>query len=971
MNFFPFSLNITDPFPLLLLLLLPLVFLLAWKGGSLVVIRSRFRRLLSIGLRLSIVSLIVLALAGLRLVVPTSSLSTIFLLDMSGSMEAASQAQALNFTRQAMLGLQENQQAGVIVFGQDARVEKLVSKDNVLGNIVNTPDASFSNLAEAVRLGLALLPSGTQQKLILVSDGNQNAGEVRDAAKVAAANGVEIDVVVVKHQASPEASISRLQLPTSLRQGEEFDLKVAIESNYTGPAKLQILQDGKVISDKEVTLETGSNLFSEPVTAKDKGPVNYSARLTPSKDTLAENNQAEAYSVIKEGPKVLLVEGHPAEKEAASLQAALKVTGITAEIVPPDRLPASVDALAAFDATLLVNVPANSLQPGDLRNLQTYVKDRGKGLIMVGGEESFGLGNYTGTPIEEMLPVELQLPARLQRPSVAMVLVLDRSYSMTEPYLKTYGSAPTAASKLELAKDAAYQAVTQLTASDQVGVVTFDTQARWQVQITKVGDPTQFKEPIGRIAPGGGTDIFSGFNMALEGLQETKAASKHIIILTDGQDSIRSNNYNTLVEQANQAGITVSTIGLGADVNSALLADLAERSGGRYNFVNDASNLPKVFVKEVRLASRNYVVEESFVPALSDPSVILKQITATPALKGYVATKAKPTATVALVTGRKEPLLAHWQYGLGRVAAWTSDATGRWALDWLSWPDFPRFWSQLVRWTVPENVNEGLQVQTRPVGNRIYIAADAINTDNQFLNGLELTATVTTGGQSGAKEDLRLVQTAPGHYEGYFVPKNAGSFVVDVAQGDAATAGTTPARASGELKESIGVAALYPPEFKQLDSNDLLLKEIAAMTGGKVLTDPRQAFDNEQHRSFQALELAPWMLLAAVLLFPLDIAVRMVRLSPAYFIRYYRNRNRLEIPPAVVTSPPTPAEEAKAPAEITSESVEALEPAQTLSQPQDQEQEAESDSENLAVEGNLEENTTLYSEAKDPPGRPD
>ena len=881
----PFSFSFGYSDALWLLLLLPFVVLLARAGRNGGSMRRSARRL-SVALRLLIVTLIVLAIANLQLVTTSDKLSTVFLLDASDSVGAGGRTQGTDFTRKAMLTMKDNQQAGVIVFGQDALVEKLVGKDKTLGNLESTPTTGYTNLAEAVRLGTALLPSDSQRRLVLVSDGNQNVDEVRNAAKIAAANGVQIDVVPLGQQSGPDVSVGGVQVPSNLRQGEEFSLKVSVDSNYDGPARLLILQDNQVISDKPVDLKNGSNLFQEKLVAKSQGFVNYTARVVATKDTIEQNNEMNAYSRVKGGPRALLVEGHPDQHEAANLQAALTQNGIQATTIPPERFP-NLNDLTQYDTVLLVNVPANTLTQANMNVLQAFVKDLGKGMVMVGGEESYGLGGYFRTPIEDMLPVELQLPSKLQTPSVAMVMVIDRSGSMADSY-NGPGAGAAGIAKIELAKDAAYLAATQLSNTDQVGIVVFDTQSQWQVPLGPMGNPSNLVSPIGRIAPGGGTNIYSGLEPAVRVLKTATAKNKHIILLTDGQDS-EGVEYKAILDEANKAGITISTVGLGEDVNTEFLAGIAKSGNGRYTFINDPSNLPKIFAKEAHLAARSYIVEEPFVPKISDPSPIVKDIGATPQLKGYVATRIKGTATQALVTGRNDPLLAHWQYGLGRVAAWTSDAKGRWATDWLSWSDFPRFWSQMVRWTVAENETGGLQVQTKTVGNRIFVTADALNANSQYLNGLDVKAKVVSSTLNGSQEDLTLTQTAPGHYEGSFVPKGAGSYIVNV-QGQGQTGDS--ATKDLNLAQTVGAVASYSPEYKQLGTNEALLKDVADLTGGHVLTSPADAFSPDLSRTTRQQELWPWLLLLAILLFPFDIAVRRIRLAPLAFLRSLGGRGK-------------------------------------------------------------------------------
>jgi uncharacterized membrane protein len=856
-----------------LFLLLPIVFLIARGSNPANRVRRQNRRI-SVILRLLLVSLLILTVADAQLKITSDKLATVFLLDYSDSVGPGGKAQGLTFAKTAFTKMKDNQQGGVIVFGQDALVDKLVSGDKTLDNPESNPTSTYTNLAEAVRIGTALLPGDAQRRLVMVSDGNENIDDVRSAAKIAAANGVQIDVVPINQQDGPEVSVGALTVPSNLRQGEQFNLTVSVDSNYAGDARLLILQNGQVISDTPVQLQQGPNIFKQPLKASDKGFVNYTARIVAGKDTLEQNNESNAYSLVKGKPRALLVEGHPQDNEAANLNSALQSAEIDTTVIPPDKFPGLTD-LTQYDSVILVDTPASTLTQNNMSVLQAYVKDLGKGLVVVGGEESYGLGGYFRTPLEDMLPVELQLPSKLQTPSVAMVLVIDRSGSMADSY-NGPGAGAAGIAKIELAKDAAYLAATQLSNTDQVGVVTFDTQAQWQVPLAPMGNPANLVSPIGRIAPGGGTNIYSGFVPAVEALKNAKAANKHIIIMTDGQDS-EGLDYRQVIADANKAGITVSTVGLGEDVNESLLKDIANKCGGRYYFVSDPSNLPKVFARESHLAARSYVVEEPFTPAIAQPSPIIKGITAMPQLLGYIATRVKPTATEALVTGRNEPLLVHWQYGLGRVAAWTSDAKGRWAKNWLGWSDFPRFWSQMVRWTIAENEAGGLQVQTKTVGNRIYIEADALSVDSQYLNNLDAKASIVSSSLSGDKEEVSLEQTAPGHYEGSFVPKGTGSYLVNVEAGGQLGSSTTDQKVN--LSQTVGAVSSYSPEYRQLGTNLSLLQEVANLTGGKILTNPEEAFNNDLSRTTRSQDLWPWLLALAILLFPLDIGIRRVNLS--------------------------------------------------------------------------------------------
>jgi len=902
--------NITFGYPLALylLLLLPIVYLLARFGvrsaTTRVVLRRRNRRI-SLALRLSIVTLLVMTISDIQLVTQSDKLATVFLLDASDSVGAGGKRQGVQFIRDATNKMKDNQEMGVVVFGQDALIEKLVGKDKTFENPTSSPGTNYTNLAEAIRLGSSMLPSDSQRRLVLISDGNQNLDEVRSAAKLASANGIQVDVVALDQASGQDMALAAINVPNNLREGEQFNLNVTVESNYEGGAKLIISQQGQVVSEAQVDVKKGNNTYTQALKASSRGFLNYSARIIPNnKDTVEQNNEASAYSLVKGKPRILMVDGHPEEKETANLETALKASDIETTTITAEKFPGLTD-LAQYDSVILVDVPASNLSQKSMDTIQAYVKSLGKGMVMVGGEESYGLGGYFRTPIEEMLPVELQLPNKLQTPSVAMVMVIDRSGSMADAY-NGPGAGASGIPKIEIAKDAAYLAATQLNNSDQVGVVTFDTSAQWVVNLAPMGNPSNLVSAIGRIAPGGGTQISSGLAPAIEALKGVTAQNKHIILLTDGVDSDNI-NYDTLIAEANKAGITVSSVGLGEDVDEKKLKSIADRAGGRYWFVNDPSNLPKVFTKESRLAYRSYIIEEPFVPTINAPSPILRGITATPKLQGYVGTKQRPLATTALVSDRGDPLLAHWQSGLGRVVAWTSDAKGRWATDWLKWNDFPKFWAQTVRWTIAENDTGGLQVSTKTVGNKVSISADALTTDSQYVNSLEAKATIVNSNLNGSVDEVTLQQVAPGRYEGSFVPKNTGSYIVNVQAGEGAsgtaTVGNGAATTVGNLTQTVGAVASYSPEYKQLGTNKALLAEVASLTGGRVLTNPEDAFSDDLTRTTRSNPLWPWLLALLLLLFPLDIGVRRVNLSFRSLTQGFKNRNQ----PMAESSPETEA----------------------------------------------------------------
>ncbi|MGI8586703.1 MAG: VWA domain-containing protein [Chloroflexia bacterium] len=899
------TVSFTQPLALLLLALLPLT---VWAARESMAAMPRARRRAGLGLRLVLLTLLVLAVAGMQIVQTVDNMAVVFLLDRSDSVPAAQQDEAVGFVRQALPSIGKHDQAAVVAFGGDAVVDRPLNNDTTLPDVTSKPVSSFSNLAEAIRLGTALIPPDAQGRLVLLSDGNENLDSAESAARLAAARGVKLDVLPLAVPPGREVLVDNLEAPGNVREGERFDLRITIRSTGETSATIRLLADGGLIGTQDVRLSAGTTTFVQPVVGAGKGFHSYQVEVSPpaGADTRPENNQYSAYSFVSGKPRALLVEGHP--DEAAPLKAALTAAGVDSDVTPDASLPLDLKKLAVYEAVVLVDVPLPELAQGAQPALQTYVRDLGRGLIVVGGEESYGAGGYSRSLLEQMLPVTMDLPSQLEIPAVAMALVIDRSGSMEE----TQGGSGAAAgmSKIELAKEAAYQAINQLNTRDSVGVVTFDTQAAWVVPLQKMGDPEALRSQLATIGPGGGTYIYSGLAAAVDALEKSNARGKHIVLLTDGQSG--GGDYEGLLKRMDTAHITLSTVGLGSDVDGGLLGSLASKGGGTFYNTLDAGSLPAIFAHESHLASRSYLIEHQFVPKRNAPSPILQDIADTPPLLGYVGTTIRPAAVQALVSDIGDPLLAHWQYGLGRVAAWTSDAKGRWAKDWVGWSGFPTFWGAAARWAMGTDNSGGLQARVDLQDNKGLVSLDAVDGTGSPINGLHPAALVVppASATSAVSSALNLRQTAPGHYEGQFAVGGEGAYLVRVQSGGAADNSGTPVPSPGGGAQTVGLVVPYSPEYRALPGNNGLLGRLTATTGGRALTDDASGaatvFRHDLPPVSRATDLWPLLLLLAILLLPFDIGVRRVMIGPSDLPRFLGEvRGRLA--PAFAPSVPSDA----------------------------------------------------------------
>ena len=857
------GLGLARPFALLLLLLLvPAAVYLS--RTSMALMRARRRRW-SLALRIIIITLLVLALSGLGVVRAADRLSVVFLVDRSDSISAEARSLQADYVNTAIETMREGDSAGVVVFGAEALVDRPVTPETSPPDLVSRPVATYSNIEEAIRLGLSILPSDTARRLVLLSDGKENLGSAEWAGRLASANGVPLDVLPLASESGPEVWMDGLSAPSPVREGERVSLEISVASSTDTTATLTLLMDGLPLTTQTVSLVRGANTFVQQLPPATRGFHAYSATVDAPQeaDTRRENNRYSAFSLVLGKPRLLVVEGM--EGESSSLLAAL-APSVGADVVSPEAMPQDMPALAGYDAVLLVNVPASRLTRPGMENLQTAVRDLGKGLVVIGGDESYAAGGYFRTPLEEMLPIDLHMPSKLDIPTVAMVMVIDRSGSM----MMAHGGGAGIA-KIELAKEAAAQAVAQLSERDYAGVITFDSGADWVVDLQPLGDPAMFKSKIGSISAGGGTNIYAGLSPAVDALIAGKAKSRHIVLLTDGVSE--PGDYDGLLAKMEANNITLSAVAVGIDADTNLMQYLAQKGHGNYYYTEDGNALPQIFAHESHIASRSYLIEHPFVPERTSPTAILEGLGGLPALQGYVGTSPRPGGQIALVSDAGDPVLAQWQYGLGRVVAWTSDAKGQWAREWVGWADFARFWAQALRWTTGTEAGGALQPQVTVEGGTARVTVDASSPDGQYLNGLDVSAVAV--GPDNITSTVALRQVAAGRYEGTFPATQEGAYLVRV--------GATGGDAQANLSQTLGMIVPYSPEYRGDATDNGLLSRLAALAEGRALSfaDPKAAFEHNLQGVRTTTDVWPLLLFLSILLLPFDIGVRRVRMTRA------------------------------------------------------------------------------------------
>lgn len=887
------NLSFLNPIALLALVLVPLLIAIPLIG------RARGSQTVQfwsgLALRALILLALILGLAGAQLVLPVNHTTVVFVIDHSDSVTAAEQQRAETFIRDAMQTMRPGDRAALVVFGENALVERLASEESALSSITSIPRTARTNLASALRLGLALLTDDANKRIVVLSDGLENAGRAEQLAELAAARQVEIDFVPLQPpQGANEIALDALDAPASIREGQAFQVTAVIASTTNGSATVRLLGDGKLLATQNVTLQEGTTRVAFSLTAEDAGFKRYTAELEANGDTLKQNNSAAAFTVVQGPPRVLVVEN--TSGEADNLINALDSAQALSDRVAPAAVPGELAALANYDAVFLVNVPADALPDRAMQNLPSYVRDLGRGLVMVGGTEAYGAGGYLRSPIEKALPVDMDVPARQQQPNLALAFVIDKSGSMGQCHCDdpnaqpgSYPQTRSGLAKVDIAKDAVVQASRAIGRADYVGVVLFDANAHWALHVEQFTDANVIQEKIGGAQADGGTNIFAGLSEAVGALKGVSAKFKHLILLTDGWSN--SGNYDALIEDMKKEGITLSIVAAG-DGSAPQLEELARRGGGRYFAARSMTDVPELFFQETVRATGQYIIEENFQPIPGSTTPILRglDVTRLPALRGYNGTTPKATARVSLVTARGDPLLATWQFGLGRSAVWTSDMKGQWGTDWLGWDGFNTFVAQLTNWVLPQPNDTGLQSTFGSDGEQTTLQVVSTDTNGRPRDAAETQVQVIA--PDGTTQTLTLNPTAPGTSSAPLNASAPGIYLAQVTQKDAQ--GNPIASTAG------GLVVPYSPEYRMLalalqNQNTSVLTALATATDGSELTEPAQAFEPFALPAARTQPIWEYLLLAAALLFPLDVAVRRLRLGRSDWDAL---RRRLRLPTA-------------------------------------------------------------------------
>lgn len=845
-----------------------------------------YRPLLALVLRMVLLIALILSLAGMRLVRTVDNVTVVFLIDGSDSVSPTQREWAMQYITEALALQHPDDRAAVVVFGKRALVERAPTHLETIQQFASAPIGNRTNIAEAIQLGLALLPSNSQKRLVLLSDGEENMGRAREAARLAAVRGVVLDVVPLPEESGDDVLVGGLDAPDQAHEGQNLTLIARIHSTIATRGQLQVFADGELVATQEVDIPAGPTTLPLNVEGEEAGFHRYEVRLEAQGDTQAINNRAAAFTMVQGPPRILIVASDA--EQAAPLRSVLTAAGAQVEVVPPDRAPAEQTRLKPYTAIVLLNVLAHDVPRAVKEALPVYVREQGGSLAMVGGHESFGAGGWRRSVIADVLPVKLEREDTLRRPDVGLVLVIDRSGSMSE-------RAGPGVTKLDLAKEAVYQATLGLEHYDQVGVIVFDTGADWVLPVQKLPHLLAIERSLSQFAADGGTDIRSGIEPAAQALQTIDAKVRHVILLTDG---IASSNYTDLIDEMNANGVTITIVSIGSGANPQL-EQIAQRGGGRYYEVTALEEIPRIFLSETIIAAGRDIEEGAFLPVVALPAPIVRGLERIPPLYGYNVTRPRSAARTILTTPDGAPLLAQWQYGLGNSLAWTSDLKHQWARDWVSWEEFPAFGSRLLDMMLPPEQTEGLELEAQTEGSQAIFELTTRSLDEppDMEQGEHRAPQIEARLLDPNEESipLQFEQVGPGHYRAVVDVDTPGSYLAQVAVvGSDGKAGSV----------SSGLVVAYSPEYRERTINPTLLHDLATTTGGALSPPASDLFTSPGQTVGTVRDVSLPLLWLALLLVPLDIAARRLlvrRRDLAALRNYVRSRLRRRSRPTTAT----------------------------------------------------------------------
>ena len=824
---------------------------------------ARWRKVGTLLLRLGAVLCLILALVGLQQKDQEDILSVVFLLDVSDSVPMIQQKAGIEQINTALDALKPTDLFSVILFAGRAAVSVLnqqkAAQPQLTEEVLSGTDIdrTATNIAGAIQLGLSLSSDVQvgQKRLVLLSDGVQNASEVVALLDLVRASEIEVFTLPLPAEREHEVWVRTLETPSQVRADEAFQVRAIVEATTDTAIQVRLYRNESPVAEpRTIALKRGRQPinFSQRISEEDIYKYQIELSVDNSTGDNPENNTGYGVTRVYGTPHILYIEGYAGQPKA--LKTILEMNSLAVEILQPSQFPTDLVALQNSDAIILSNVSADELSALQMEHIESYVRDLGKGLIIIGGDSAFGRGGYHDTPLEQVSPVEMT--PRQKKESLALMLVVDASGSMAN-YI-----GPD--QKIQLALEGVRTSIRALDDEDRVGVIAFAAKIRMDHPPTTAHEDILHK--VGKLRPGSGTKMYPALEKAYEQLQTVDAKQRHILLLSDGKSE---GDFIPLAKRLAADKMTLSTIAIG-DADRELMRAIAEAGGGGYRDVRNISELPKIMADEVR-QTQQYTVQEPFQPIINDGDYpMLAGIDRVPKLYGYIATSEKELAQIYIRSHEDHPILAGWNYGLGRSVAFTSDVKPGWGADWIEWENFGKFWGQVVNWVLPSTDEAAdFNVTATHQNGRGELLIDTAST--LATHGITFDARIARPNAEGEVVELRRV--TPTQYSGTFPVRERGSYLV-----------TAQKKRDGQVEgtDYESVVLSYPTEFAEFETNRQLLNELASQTNGFFEPSPKQI---AQHHGTAIEHLKPLsftLLRISLILFVLEMVLRRFSIASDY-----------------------------------------------------------------------------------------
>jgi uncharacterized membrane protein len=867
---------------ILLVLIIPCFFMARRSIGGL----SRGKATLTFAIRVIVILLLATALAHPIWEKRGKGLTVSILIDKSQSIPLPLKASSVSVLQKAVTAKENrDDRVAVISIAKDANILAMPDSYSAVPTGGEEGDLTATNLAAGLHMAMAIMPDDTANRIVLVSDGNETEDSVLAAAELAKANKVPIDVLLLEYEHRNEVIFERIIAPARARQGQSANIRMALRTQNPAKGTVRLKMNGQPIdlngSDEgdgmRVELTPGSaNVFPVTVSLDSPGPQQFDAVFEPDSlgdDDINRNNSAVAVTFVGGQGKVLVIDDGNAESEY--LVRALQESDIAVDVRGPEALAGGSVMIAGYDAIVLANIPRSAIADEEDAMLHAYVHDLGGGLVMLGGDQSFGAGGWLSSQTSKVLPVKLDPPQTKQMVRGALALIM---HSCEMPQGNFWG------------QRVAIAAIEALSSLDYVGICVFGwgqaaapgiNGATWAFPMAPAGDKSAPIAAAKQMAVGDMPDFGASMQLAYNGLMGVRAGQRHAIVISDGDPSPPT---QALINQYIAAKITITTVmvaGHGSASDRAGMNYVATQTGGRFYEVKNPKNLPQIFIKEAQVVSRSLIQEgDVYQPRVASrlPGPI-EGFGDVPAIDGYILTAPREGLTqIPIVIDTKDgadPIYAHWNYGLGKSIAYTSDLTGKWGARWASWAQFRAFWEQSIRWVMRPSSPANFAVNTRQEGDRAVVEVEALEANASFLNFMQTNAVVLH--PDNIAEPLSLQQIGPGRYRGEFKVAGAGAYLINV---NYSAGGNAESATKGNLQAAISVP--YSREFKSVKHNAALLKQLAEMTKGRELNANDLNLFEPENLEIPKSPREIWDLLAiiAAALFVFDVAARRVSIDP-------------------------------------------------------------------------------------------